>query len=267
MAQKMESNDLASFLFEIASGERRAILASVTAKPLKHAAIARLHSMTGSETTRHLNRLTSVGLVVKNPRGEHELTTLGRAVCAGLPLFDFLHAHHQYVLDHNILVLEPPFVERLGELTNGIFIEGTYQVIAVQEEALRDVRHRAWVLTQQRFEQALPVLREKAGQGADVRVIRPAPAIQEEIRSATRVRRNFPVRLLERVDFFLAVLDGQAGICFPTLDGRVDMAEMILLRDPRGVRWAEDLFAELWSRSREWRPALSPDSAKTRDLR
>ena len=74
----MESKDLARFLFEIASDERLGILAEVAEKPLKHAQIARRLDMTGSETTRHLNRLASAGLVTKNPRGEYEPTNLAR---------------------------------------------------------------------------------------------------------------------------------------------------------------------------------------------
>jgi predicted transcriptional regulator len=65
------------------------------------------------------------------------------------------------------------------------------------------------------------------------------------------VRRNYPVRLLDETRIFLAVLDDIAGVCFPTLDGRVDMATMLVLRDPRGYRWAEDLFLHLWERARE----------------
>jgi hypothetical protein len=38
----------------------------------------------------------------------------------------------------------------------------------------------------------------------------------------------------QEVKIFLAVLDDIAGVCFPTLDGKVDMAAMILLADVPG---------------------------------
>lgn len=246
----MGTNDLAGFLFEIASVERLAILAALAQRALKHAEISRVGSMTGSETTRHLNRMVAAGLVAKNVRGEYAPTTLGHVVGAVLPLFSFLNSHRDYLLAHDVRAVKPSFVARLGELGHGTFTTGTYQVIAVQEDALRAVRRRAWIVTQQRFEQALPILRARSDQGADVRVLRPAPAIREEIRAHARVERNFPVRVLDEVKVFLAVLDDQAGVCFPALDGRVDMASMILLRDPGGLGWAEDLFVDLWGRAR-----------------
>jgi hypothetical protein len=53
------------------------------------------------------------------------------------------------------------------------------------------------------------------------------------------------VRLVPEARIFLAVLDDVAGICFPTVDGKVDMEAMRLLVDPVGHRWAADLFAQV----------------------
>ena len=254
----MAPDDLAGFLFEIASPERLAILRAVGEKSLRHAGVADRLSMTGSETTRHLNRLVAAGLVAKNPAGEYSATPLARLLLAGLPLLEFLTEHRRFLLDHDLSSLDPRFVARLGELGQGSFTNGTYHVVAVQDNALRAVERRIWVATEQMFEQAIPIFREKVGHGVDVRVIRPLRVAREEGRTLPRVERNFPVRLLPEVGLFVAVLDDQAGICFPTLDGRVDMSMMLLLKDPAGYRWAEDLFAELWARAREWRHPSSP---------
>lgn len=249
----MGSEELPQFLFEIASEERLGVLEAVAERPLRHAEIARRLKMTGSETTRHLNRLTAAGLVERNGRGEYEPTQLARALRLGLPFFEFLVAHRAYLLAHQVRILEPPFVERLGELGRATFVEGTYRVVAVQEAALREVTRRIWVVTEQPFEQALPILREKAEHGADVRVVRPRDRLEEEKRTGPDIQRNFPVKSLAAVNLFLAVLDDQAGLCLPTLDGKIDMGTMIQVRDPEGRRWAEDLFSRLWSRADDWR--------------
>ena len=60
----MESTGLARFLFELASDERLGILEVIEEKPLRHAQIARRLKITDSETTRHLNRLASTGLLI-----------------------------------------------------------------------------------------------------------------------------------------------------------------------------------------------------------
>jgi predicted transcriptional regulator len=256
----MVSDGLSEFLFEIASDERLGILEGLAKRPMKHSEIARLLSMTGSETTRHLNRLTGAGLVAKNIRGEYELTPLAETLRTGLPFFEFLTTNRAYLMSHRASVLEPAFVERLGELRHGSFVTGTYQVVAVQEATLRNVQRRVWVVTEQRFEQALPILREKASRGADVRVVRSRRFLETEKRLGQDVVRNFPVKMLSDVKLFLAVLDDQAGVCLPRSDGAVDMADMILLTDPEGCRWAEDLFLRYWEKAAPWRvpPAAEP---------
>lgn len=248
----MVSGDLAHFLFEIASEERLGILDSLSKRPMAHAEIARARSMTGSETTRHLRRLVSVGLVQKDAAGKYALTPMANLLRAGLPFLDFVSSHRSFLLGHDLGVLDSDFLERIGELGHASFTEGTYQVIAAQESALRSVRRRIWVATEHRFEQAIPIFREKTAAGADVRVIRPRQLLEEERRTGRAVQRNFAVRSLPEVRLFLAVLDDQAGLCLPTLDGRVDMATMILLTDLAGYRWAEDLYLRLWSRADAW---------------
>ena len=253
MRDTLTSRGLADFLFEIASDERIGILEAIAKQPLKHAAIARGQGMTGSETTRHLNRLVAAGLVAKNHRGEYELTGLAEVLRVGLPLFEFLTTHRDFMLTHRVGALEPAFVERLGELNRCRFVSGTYDVVAAQESALRSVHRRAWVVTEQRFEQAIPILREKSENGADIRVVRSRRLVEEERRGGRDVKRNFPVKVLDEVPVFLAVLDDQAGICVPNLEGKVDMATMMLVTDPVGCRWSEDLFVRLWDRADPWR--------------
>jgi len=257
----MESESLARFLFELASDERLGILDAIAEKPMRHAQIARHLKMTDSETTRHLNRLASAGLLMKNPQSQYEPTNLARLVSAGFPFFRFLLSNREFLQKHNVRVLPSGFVERLGALTAGTFVTGMYDVAAAQVRYLRAVKQRIWVLTDQMFEQALPILREKAKAGADVRVIRSREGFEREIARLPPVERNYPVRLVPDARIFLAVLDDVAGVCFPTVDGKVDMEAMMLLTDPSGHRWASDLFAQAWSEAREW---LGPPGAVNR---
>lgn len=245
------SEGLAPFLFELASDERLDILAAVADKPLRHAQLSRRLSMTASETTRHLNRLSSADLVARDPEGAYAPTNLARLVLAQLPFLRFLTANREHILTHNLQVLPPEFVERLGALEGGEFVVGAYKVVAVQEQSLRDVEGRIWVLTEQAFEQAIPILREKAAAGADVRVIRPRKGFEDTFALVAGLTRNYPVRLLEETKFFVAVLDDIAGVCFPTPDGKTDMSAMLVLEDARGYQWSADLFLHFWERARE----------------
>jgi predicted transcriptional regulator len=244
---------LAKFVFEVASPERIGILRGLHERPLRHAELAERLSMTESETTRHLARLASLRLIEKDTEGRYRGTPLAEALLVALPLFDFLSRRDEYIVEHDLAALDPTFVVRLGELNDGRLIDGTYPVIAAQEAALRDAHRRIWVVTDHRFEQALPLLRERASHGADVRVVRPRRALEEERSPVSRVERNYPVRLLPEVRIFLAVLDTQAGLSLPARAGVPDLSRMLLLTDTLGYRWAEDLFRSLWNRAEEWR--------------
>src|SRR3989475_4461002 len=190
----MEPTGLTRFLFELASDERLGILDAIADTPLRHAQIARHLKMTDSETTRHLNRLASTGLLMKNAQSQYEPTNLARLVSAGFPFFRFLLKNRDFLLKHDVRVLPSEFVERLGALTGGTFVNGMYDVAAAQVRYLRAVKHRIWVLTDQMFEQAIPILREKATMGADVRVIRSREGFEREIARLPPVERNYPVR-------------------------------------------------------------------------
>ncbi len=243
----MATEGLSRFLFEIASAERLAILEAVAARPRKHTEIARSLGITGSETSRHLNRLVAAGLVAKNLQGEYAATPLSEVLRGGLPILRVLLTHREYLQDHRAGVLDAAFLARLGELRESSIVQGAYRVFATQESALRKVERRIWVVTEQAFEQALPVLREKMAKGADVRVVRSRRQLEADRRVGHDFPRNFPLRTFPDVNLFLAVLDDQAGLCLPSADGRGDLSAMLLVTDPIGYRWSEELFLHLWN--------------------
>src|SRR3989442_4994438 len=96
------------------------------------------------------------------------------------------------------------------------------------------------------------MLGERPAGGADAPIIRTRKGGQRGWGLLPPVERNYPVRLVPGARIFLAVLDDVAGVCFPSVDGTVDMEAMLLLTDPSGHRWASDLFAHEWSEAGEW---------------
>src|SRR2546425_7312507 len=152
----MESTGLARFLFELASDERLGILDAVAERPLRHAQIARHLRMTVSETTRHLKRLKSAGLVAKNPQSQFEPTNLARLVSGAFPLFHFLLANREVLLKHKVGVVPAEFVDRLGAVNGGTFVTGMYDVAAAQERELPAGKARIWVLADQVVGVVLP---------------------------------------------------------------------------------------------------------------
>lgn len=254
----MAPEGLADLLFEVASPERLVILSRLSRGARSHTELARGLKRSGSETTRHLQRLAAAGLVVKGAGRRYELTTTARVFTAGLGLFEFLVANRDFLLAHDMAGLDSRFLSRLGELGKGTFTFGQYGTVAVQECALREARSRVWIITDEGTEQFLPSVRERASHGIDVRIAGPRV-------SGERARRLFDAsdpdsssRILDAPGIFLLVVDDRAGICFPLVGGRVDRSAMLVVDDPAGVRWAEDLFLDSWSRARSTRNVLLP---------
>src|SRR3989441_2723797 len=218
----MESTGLARFLFELASDERLGILEVIEEKPLRHAQIARRLKITDSETTRHLNRLASTGLLTKNPQSQYEPTSLARLVSAGFPFFRFLLANREFLQKHDVRVVPTEFVERLGALNGGTFVTGMYDVAAAQERYLRAVKQRIWVLTDQLFEAAASFIGGKAAAGADVRGVPSREGCQRETARLPPVERNYPGRLTPEARNLFAVLRHRRGGGLPTPPGEVE---------------------------------------------
>src|SRR2546425_6372260 len=215
----MESTGLARFLFELASDERLGILEVMEEKPLRHAQIARRLKITDSETTRHLNRLASTGLLTKNPQSQYEPTSLARLVSAGFPFFRFLLANREFLQKHDVRVVPTEFVERLGALNGGTFVTGMYDVAAAQERYLRAVKQRIWVLTDQLFEAAVPGVRGKAGARAGGRVVPSREGVQHVTARPPSGHCNYPVRLVSEARILFSVPDDRASVCVPAPDG------------------------------------------------
>src|SRR2546428_14183391 len=99
---------------------------------------------------------------MKNAQSQYEPTNLARLVSAGFPFFRFLLKNRDFLLKHDVRVRPSEFVERLGALTGGTFVNGMYDVAAAPARFRPAVKPRRRVLPDPLLEQAVPVSREKA---------------------------------------------------------------------------------------------------------
>ncbi|MCI4336759.1 MAG: helix-turn-helix domain-containing protein [Thermoplasmata archaeon] len=251
----MAPEPLADFLFEVASPERLQILSRLSGGARSHTELSRQLARSGSETSRHLQRLTAAGLVEKGPRGKYALTSIARVFYAGLPFLEYLVANRGYLQSHDLGGLEPHFLSRVGELSQGTLTFGAYATVAAQEGALTNVRARVWMVSDEPIDPLLPASRAKLPHGIDVRFLLPARASGPPGSRTIEVPSLISIRTIKPPGLSLVVVDEQAWIRFPTLDGPMDRSTMILLRDPVGLRWAEELFQHLWGQAGDDRPS------------
>ncbi|GEM_PF-7035664 len=251
----MASRELTRLLKGIASPERMSILDMIAARPRKHAEIARALDLFGSATTRQLRILAAAGLVSRNGRGEFELTGVAVAVRRAMPYFEYLTSHQEYLVRHDVSILDPGSIARLGDLHQGEFTTGAFQVVATQQAAIREAARRIWIISEHRMDEAIPLTHRRGAKGLDVRLIRPSLALAKEPRSPTNGCSQM-VRTLGETRLFLAVVDEFAAVCLPHLGGATDLTTMIALRDPVGVGWAEEVFLGYWNRAQPWEDSM-----------
>lgn len=259
------AEDLADFLFEVASPERLVILSRLSRGALSHTELARGLKRSASETSRHLQRLAAAGLITKDSNRRYRLTATARVFNAGIGLLEFLVANREFFRSHDVAGLDPRFLSRIGELGKGTFTSGEYGTVSVQENALREAQARVWMISEERLDRFLPTLRECAREGTDVRILCAGGSTERTRRLIDPIEPGFPMQIVGDLGLFLIVVDDRAGICFPQIDGPVDRSTMISVHDPAGLRWAEDLFLECWTRAGpSYNPRVASASALPR---
>jgi predicted transcriptional regulator len=245
----MSSRKLAQLLSAIASQDRLAILEKVCQDRVRHTDLTHLIRRSGAETSRHLSRLVAAGLITRGPGRRWQPTVLAWSVRSHLPTLRFLAVHDGYLKAHDFGVVDPPLLARLGDLRGATFISGRALVREAFETALARAEHRAWILAPRSYNRLVTILRARGLGRLDVRIVRPSPVRPPGALGGRAGAFPVPVRCLARVDLFAAILDGQACLAFPDRTGRLDLSSVLVVSDPRGLRWAVDLFDRHWERA------------------
>lgn len=250
----MTSKRLTPLLFEIASPARMAILEATRERPMRHAEIAERLEVSGAEATRHLQRLSRVGLLARDSRGAFSESPLAKASRPALESLGLLAARPEYFARHDLADLPTGFAARVGELRDAPFLTDPFEVMAAQHEQIQRAQGRLWVLADASFLPAQPSVAEKARAGLDVRLLlteRPDSVVRSGGRGVPDARR------IERAPAHLVIADDRASLAFPGLEHRVDLSSAFQLARDAGLAWAEDLFDRLWSRPSLRIPSVS----------
>lgn len=236
-------------LFELASIERLLLLTCIDEEPKRLSDISKELEITTPEVYRQLNRLTAQKIVDKTADGLYEITLYGRLVLQSLTLFKFLTKHRDYLLNHDLTVIPAEFIHRLGELNECEIISGVYRIITIQEKYMSETESRLWTMSRQIFHLVFPVLEKFSGKSVDIRLILPKSIIETQQFKKLKQSGSHFVRFLDKVDIVLGVLDNAGGICFPSLEGNIDMSYMIGCANPISYKWLTDLHSHYWKKA------------------
>lgn len=235
---------LCDLLFELSNIERMRIISLLKDERMKISNVAKRLNITVTEASRHLQRLSEAQIVQKDADGLYYLTSYGELTLTLLPALDFIVINRQYLIDHDMMLLPPEFVSRVGELIQSIFDGDTVSVFNHSEQMLREAEDFIWFQSYQFPSWNIPLIAEKVKGDVEFRFIYPKgidPPPSYE--SAVSLMRNS--KSMEKIPSRIVVTDKEAQLSLPLKNGNIDYAAL-KSKDEKFRKWCSDLFIHDW---------------------
>ena len=165
----MES--LCDLLFEVSNEDRLRLLRELRDHEMNVTAIARAIEVTTQEVSRHLSRLTEVGLTEKDPDGPYRLTPFGMLTLTQIQGLEFTSKHRRYFKNHTVSNLPQRFLLRLGELQASEYLDDVMVVIHTIEKIIKEADDHLLDLNVPYIASAFPHIRDAFMRGVKGRFL------------------------------------------------------------------------------------------------
>ncbi|MCW4013246.1 MAG: DUF1724 domain-containing protein [Candidatus Bathyarchaeota archaeon] len=241
---------LCDLMFELSNMDRVRMLLTLLQGPENITAISRKLNITTQETSRHITRLSDVGLVSRTPDGTYRITSYGKIVFNQVSGIEFLSEHKDYFIDHTMEALPYEFVSRLGDLKNSSYIGNVMTVFQKIQEISDEAEEYILRITDKRLNIVYPNIQKAADRGVEYRRIEPDTVNESPLIEIKPPVTPGTVRSLESVDVFMAISEKEVGgLAFPRLDGEFDYLGFTS-KDPQVIKWCSDIFKYYWDRGK-----------------
>lgn len=247
-----KKSDVGPLFFELSHSGRLSILAALRDKALRLSDVASLNGIAPPEAYRHLLRLSSQGLIQRQPNGSFRLTGYGFLVAEGVASFEGLLPHRDFFRTHDLAVIPREFVNRLYVLAateaGSTFSDSLRHV----EQVLNEAKQFAWFLSDQAMLNVEVLLSGMRRSRASVRVLIPSSILPPASRRINPVPRDLPLELraLPEVRIAMALNETLAGVCFADFPGSIDYARGFRGTSPGFRAWCQELFDHYWKLGR-----------------
>lgn len=247
-----EEKRLDLLFFELASEDRLAILRKLCGSELKMQDIARALGLTATEASRQLQRMSQAKLIERGPVGTYTTSQLGRLFLTLSASIEFAYKHDDYFLTHDLTQIPLPFINRLGELSQGTLVADLITDLARWEALLMAAQDHIWVMTPRAMGHLTKVSAVKLSEGVKIRAI-----LNEENREAKidlPSSKNAERKLVPEVPLIMIISEKEASVSFSSkkADGIADFSSSFFGSDPTFLRWANDLFLFYWEMAKTW---------------
>jgi len=212
------------------------------------------------EIHRNFSRMTKVGLIQKDVNGEYGLTLSGKTIFDQIPSLMFVLNHKSYFINHNFSELPVKFIQRIGSLDESTLINGYLKVMERSYDLYKNSEEYIYsILVEISYSTDLiKTLTDRLKNNVKVKSIFSESAIVTKERKSVIKQPLFKKFISEesikrkmnkKIGIMIILNEKEAGICFPTSDGEVDMSKMLYGTSPLFHEWCIDYFDYLWKNS------------------
>ena len=239
--------------FQLSSADRRRIIEELQKHDLKLSEVAKKLDITATEAFRQLQRLTDASLLEKTSDGKYRHTPYSGLILESSSAMHFLSKHREYFSAHDASLIPPQFRARFGELSKMVFLPDPITNLNTTNEILRNAEKWIDVMSEQRLEQHVQVLKQRELDGVKVRFVHQESLIASMKGELAASKQSVERRFLPRVCAVMVLTDKSAGFALRKLDGKMDY-QVFAGTDPESMKWAHDLYEDQWNKAKPWRP-------------
>jgi predicted transcriptional regulator len=244
----VENEGLGKLFFELASESRLGILQILKKENLKMQEIARRLDITATEAFRQLERLSAASLVQRQPDGAFTLAPYGRLMLQLSASLEFASKHREYFSTHDLMVLPPQLLNRLGELAGATLNMDTVENLNRSERALLEAEEFSWGIAEGTIPQHMePLMVGQLQKGVKMRFIIPENRLATD--AGAPMPKNLEAKSLPVIPAIVVLTEKVAGVSFRQIGGRVDYAGFFGT-DVAFHAWVKDLFLYYWDRAK-----------------
>jgi predicted transcriptional regulator len=252
-------------LFELSHPVRYDILHVISKKPTRLTKIAELVDANKPEVSRHLDRLKEVGVIEKDVEGAFRIAPMGHLIMNCLPNIEFIAQRSEFFQNHDLSLLPPQFISRLGDLKESELKEGAFGNIEFTKGILEGTEKRIRVVTREALGTAPKGLLWDLKRGVDYKLV-----VSEDFEFPIAIHKcregGYPEEILDlmiditrfipSIPVASVVNEKEAVVAFPARDGNMDYSVGFYSTDEYFMRWCWDLIEFLWEQGTRWKGTL-----------
>jgi predicted transcriptional regulator len=167
------------------------------------------------------------------------------------PGIRFLSRYKDYFLSHDLSFLPKGYVERIGELSAGDYVNHLSLVLEHIKTVISKGREYVWLISDQPIVVGASIGTSFFSRDLPVRLIGEQTIDRKVLTETKSALSHSEIAGLQEVKIAMAINETFAGVCFPGTNGKIDFSAGFSGKDPQFRAWCCDLFEHYWAKSKK----------------